>query len=146
MWKKNKIKVILKNFKNKKSLLLVMDNYVVDCNLNILHNSLYEYLNSGSGVIKNLYKNTYLGCNMAFTSNLKKYILPFPRYISMHDIWIGLTLNLFTEVIFSKEKTLLFRRHQNNATKMNENFFRVVFFRLYMACAIIANYFKKLGK
>lgn len=49
---------------------------------------------SGKGFWKNLIKNTYLGCCIAFRKEVLGYILPFPRNIAMHDIWIGLSVEM----------------------------------------------------
>ena len=43
-----------------------------------------------TGILKNILKNSYIGCCMAFRKELRKYILPFPENIPMHDQWIGL--------------------------------------------------------
>jgi len=42
------------------------------------------------GIWRNLLKNSYTGCCMAFTRELLPYILPFPEGIPMHDQWIAL--------------------------------------------------------
>lgn len=89
VWLDGKLDLIRKYFLiNNVRSVLVMDNYVVDMHLNIVNPSLFELINSGNGFFKNLKKNTFLGCNLAFTSDLLKYILPFPKGIPMHDILI----------------------------------------------------------
>jgi len=42
------------------------------------------------GFLRNLVKNGYTGCCMAFTRALLPHVLPFPEDIPMHDQWIGL--------------------------------------------------------
>ena len=74
--------------------LVVSDCKVVDQNLNVLEESFFYKRNSGTGFCKNLFKNTYLGCCMAFRKEILCYILPFPKRIAMHDIWIGLSVEL----------------------------------------------------
>lgn len=55
---------------------------------------------SKSGLIKNFIKNSYIGCCMAFTSEMKKYILPIPSNIEMHDWWIGLVSEIYGKTFF----------------------------------------------
>lgn len=94
------------------------------------------------GIMSNLTKNTYIGAMMAFSSNLKPYILPFPRQIAMHDQWIGLVNEMLGgEVILSKNVEVLYRRHQNNLT----GYFKISFYRritnqIKMGIAIIVRY------
>jgi len=42
------------------------------------------------GLLRNLIRNSYTGCCMAFTRELLPVILPFPENIPMHDQWIAL--------------------------------------------------------
>ena len=65
---------------------------VVDAELNVISQSFFMGRSSGKGFWKNLIKNTYLGCCIAFRKEVLGYILPFPRNIAMHDIWIGLSV------------------------------------------------------
>ena len=36
-----------------------------------------------------------MGCCMAFNRDLLKYVLPFPKSIAMHDLWIGLNAEVY---------------------------------------------------
>lgn len=141
VWLDNKIKIIKKHFstKNYKKNVctLVMDNYSIDAAGNIIDQSLYQYLNSGNGIIKNFIRNTYLGCNMAFSKKLIEVALPFPSKIPMHDVWLGLISEIYGEVCFSPEKTMLFRRHGNNATKERYSMLQVLKWRYYLAQSLI---------
>jgi len=63
------------------------------------------------GLLRNLVKNSYTGCCMAFTRALLPHILPFPGDIPMHDQWIGLRAERFGTVRVLDEPYILHRRH-----------------------------------
>ena len=68
------------------------------------------------GLLRNLLKNSYTGCCMAFTRALLPYVLPFPGGIPMHDQWIGLRAERFGAVYFAHKPLLLWRRHGGTQT------------------------------
>lgn len=121
VWSGNKLDVIKKHFSETKADLIVSDAYVTDENLNTIHDSFYELMNSGGGFIKNFRKNTFLGCCMAFKSSLRDVILPFPERIPMHDSWIGLMAELNGKVLFIPDKLVYYRRHGQNATVLKRD-------------------------
>jgi len=68
------------------------------------------------GLLRNLAKNSYTGCCMAFTRALLPYILPFHEDIPMHDQWIGLRAETCGAVRVVDEAYILHRRHGNTQT------------------------------
>lgn len=100
----------------KKHLLVVTDCAVVNEDLNILHPSFFQIRHSGAGIIKNIWKNTYLGCCMAFRKELLNICLPIPKRMPMHDMWLGLVAEADGNVLFIDEKLSLYRRHQSAAS------------------------------
>ena len=61
---------------------------------------------------------------MAFKSELKEKILPFPENIPMHDQWIGLIAEKYVEVKFLKEALIIYRRHEQNNTELHHSNFK----------------------
>lgn len=118
IWLDNKVKVIMEHFKKENVDLILHDSYIVDENLKILNNSFYEVRKSKKGIINNIIKNSYIGCCMAFKSELKNKILPIPNNIEMHDQWIGLKIEKNGKVLFINDKLIYYRRHNNNVSKM----------------------------
>jgi glycosyltransferase involved in cell wall biosynthesis len=96
--------------------LAVSDCSIVDEQLRVIAPSFFEARGSGPGVVKNLWRNSYLGCCMAFRRQVLDYVLPFPASIPMHDWWIGLMVNLRGRVRFLDEALVRYRRHGENAT------------------------------
>lgn len=58
----------------------------------------------------------YYGCGMAFRSELKSIILPIPKYIEAHDIWIALIANKLQINLHIDDNTLFHRIHDSNAS------------------------------
>jgi glycosyltransferase involved in cell wall biosynthesis len=96
--------------------LVVTNCIVVDESLNELSPSFFDLRKSGPGTLRNLWKNSYLGCCMAMRSSLLNGVLPFPRQIAMHDWWIGLVAEQLGSVCFINEPFSLYRRHSSNAS------------------------------
>jgi len=119
IWEKDKVTEVIKSFEKENCTLVVHDAEVVDENLNMVMSSYYSYRNSGKGIIKNIYKNTYIGCCMAFLSKAKKYVLPIPNDIEMHDQWIGILNDKYGKTYFSTKKLIKYRRHSLNNSQMN---------------------------
>lgn len=120
IWMDNKVEEVIKIFEKEHTNLIVHDAIVFDDNTkNNIYDSFFEYRKSGSGVIKNLLKNTYIGCCMAFDRELKKYILPIPDDIEMQDQWIGIIADKhFNRNIFVNDKLIRYRRHYGNVSKL----------------------------
>jgi hypothetical protein len=72
---------------------------------------------SNTGLIKNIWKNNYVGCNMAFTRKVLQIALPFPKHIPMHDLWLGIVGEFLFKTYFIPDKLLLYRRHDSNASQ-----------------------------
>lgn len=120
IWMKNKLEIVLKEFEKGDVSVVVHDAEVIDETLKVIIPSFFEYRNSGKGIIKNIYKNTYIGCCMAFEKELKKYILPIPNDIEMHDQWIGILGEAKGKgTKFLEERLIQYRRHSNNVSQMN---------------------------
>ncbi len=100
--------------------LVVSDCRVVDKDLKILQSSFFATRGSGPGLLKNLLKNSYLGCCMAFNRSLLRFALPFPQPLAMHDWWLGLVAESFGSVAFVPCPLVMYRRHQANASSASE--------------------------
>jgi glycosyltransferase involved in cell wall biosynthesis len=112
--------------------LIVTNCYVTDENLNVIQNSFFSCLDSGAGIIKNFYKNTYVGCCMAFNRKILKEVLPIPRGLMMyHDAWIGMISNIKYSVFFEKRPLLLFRRYPGNSSSSTEKSSNGLVFKVF---------------
>ena len=121
IWMPQKVERVLKELWKPEVGLVVHDAVVMDgaCKEVVL-DSFYSLKGSGAGVIKNIWRNTYIGCCMAFKRELLEEVLPILSYIEMHDQWIGVIndkLNRGTS--FLPDVLLKYRRHGNNASGMS---------------------------
>lgn len=118
VWSGRKVDAMLHALQN--ADLVVSDCTVVAADLQHLHPSFFALRGSGPGLLKNLARNSYLGCCMAFRRSVLERALPFPPDVPMHDWWIGLVAERFGSVRFLAEPLLQYRRHGGNASSTAE--------------------------
>lgn len=123
--------------------LVLSDCKIVDEDLNILNGSYFELNQSAKGFSRNLLKtNSYMGCCMAFKRNILNKILPFPKNIHIHDMWIGLVAELHYSIEFLDEPLLLHRIHTDNSSDTFIGSSNSLFRKLYLRIIIIYNLIK----
>ncbi len=145
IWMKGKIAKTLEVFNRVKPLVVVSDAILVDARKKVIEKSFFSMRNSGPGVFKNIYKNTYIGACMAFDSKAKEWILPFPRTITMHDEWVGVTCNFVGKVFFFKEPLVYYRRHLGTVTKERRlKMYKVIVNRIKFLTALFQRLLKLL--
>ncbi|HEY0741647.1 MAG TPA: glycosyltransferase family 2 protein [Chryseosolibacter sp.] len=96
--------------------LVLSDCEFVDDRLHPIHSPEDKKLKTQKGIVKNLIRNSYMGCCMAFRRSVIEKALPFPPDIPMHDIWIGLVAEMYFNVSVIPDKLVLHRRHAHNAS------------------------------
>ncbi|GAB3034721.1 glycosyltransferase family 2 protein [Spirosoma pulveris] len=100
---------------------LVLSNcQVVDKQGTILYPSFFTYRKSKPGFWRNLYRNSYIGCCMAFRREVLSYALPIPPKVHMHDWWIGLLAEAKGKVCFYPQPLIQYVRHGENASPTGE--------------------------
>lgn len=114
VWLKGKVATCIRHLQT--NILVVTDCTVVDQNLQVTAPSFFKLRQSGCGILKNIWKNTYLGCCIAFRRDLIKYSLPIPGNVPMHDMWLGLQAEMHGSVLFANESLSLYRRHDAAAS------------------------------
>lgn len=133
-WMEGKVKASVEALENGFECV-VTDCLVTDKDLKVYSDSFFALNRTREGKYYNLYrKNGYLGGCMAFTRRLRDASLPFPRYIPMHDIWIGNVAAFYFNVTFIHQPYSYFRRTGHNASctasKSKYNLFRKILFRI----------------
>lgn len=135
VWVQNRVEIIKNHFNKTNDVkynLLVMDAQGIDSEGLILYPSMLEYLNARRGILKNIKKNSYIGCCLAFSKDVKNLIIPFPKKIPMHDVWIGIICDLYGSVFFDKRISLIYRRHGNNFTRERYSVFKSISWRFML--------------
>ncbi|MEA2020071.1 MAG: glycosyltransferase family 2 protein [Campylobacterota bacterium] len=144
IWKPNKIETIKMYMKEYD--LVLSDADIIDENGKSLNESFYKLNGSKSGLVKNIVKNSYLGCTMAFNRKILGKSLPFPKDIPMHDWWIGLIAEMYGKTYFIEDRLISYRRHGNNASPTGEKsiytFKQKIVFRLVIIKNLIWRHFR----
>ena len=129
VWLPNKVRVMISYFSQYD--VVVSNCSIVDKNLNVIKGKFFLSGANRKGFFNNLYDNHYLGCCMAFKKEVLDIVLPFPKRIAMHDIWIGLCAEAFYRSVFVDDVLLLYRRHGKNASSTSEKSEASLFVKLW---------------
>jgi glycosyltransferase involved in cell wall biosynthesis len=114
VWMPEKISVMVEHLQRHD--LVICDCDVADHALGVKHRSFFNMNNSGKGLIKNIIRNSYMGCCMAFRRNVLHRALPFPGDVPLHDMWIGLIGEIHFKTHFLPQPLVYHRRHGRNAS------------------------------
>ena len=125
IWEKNKIEVFKDFFKSHVEYVAVFsDGYVVDPDLKPFNYSLWDMLFFSKSEQDKFYRRRGFevllrhivssGNTMAFRSEIKKAILPFPEMHSCHDSWTALIASAIGKVSIIPDKLIRYRLHQDN--------------------------------
>lgn len=147
VWVDNKVESVLKDFSQGYDLILSDCTMFDSATGKILHESFFTFNKSKRGVLKNILRNSYIGCCMAFNREVRQKILPFPKNIPMHDSWIGIMSELYFNVYFDPRKLIKYRSHSENASftssgKSEYKLIKKLSFRWSLIYSIVINYFK----
>ncbi len=104
-------------------------------------NSFYAMNKSGRGYFRNMYKNSYIGCCMAFRRRLLSAIIPFPRGCVAHDLYIGLLAERRFTVEHIEDVLMHYRRHDSNASPTTEKSGIPLWFRVKYRIDMFINTF-----
>ena len=124
IWLDGKVAVIRERFAQKPAgpYLIALDGYVVDETEQVTDDSIFAKLNVGTGFLRNMFDNRYLGCCLAFSRELLTAAHPFPRRIPMHDMWLGQLCALIGTTEFVPVKTIKYRKHAASMTEFRIRF------------------------
>ena len=120
IWFPDKVNCVLEYFADEKISLVIHDAVVFseDTNKPVM-DSFFAFRNAKAGIFKNIWKNSYIGCCMAFRAALLKQALPIPANIEMHDQWIGILNDFYyKKSCFVSKPLLYYRRHADNNSAM----------------------------
>lgn len=123
IWMPDKVSEIISIFnKNQDTTIIVTDAMLMDGQGAHIEDSFFAATGKfHSGAFKTIIKNRYLGCTLAFRRKMVEYILPFPKDIPMHDIWIGIVNDIYGEAYYIDKPLVKYRRHESNVTNLSSN-------------------------
>lgn len=129
VWLPDKVDAVTEKLDEGYSLVL-HNAMVTDSELKITDTSFFNSHGTKTGFLTNIVKNSYMGCCMAFSRELKEKIIPFADGIPMHDQWIGLIAEKTGKVCLVEKPLILYRRHGNNMTGCKTSLKQKIIWRL----------------
>ncbi len=136
IWLPGKVESVMNEIRNGAQLVL-HDSSVTDADLNITDESYFSSHGSNASFSRNLIKNSFVGCCMAFTRELMLETLPFPGELPMHDWWIALiALKKKRKTVLLQKPLILWRRHGSNVTGGKTSFAQKITWRLKMISSL----------
>ena len=114
IWSKDKVSIMIKDLLEHPC---VISNYVlIDFQDKVISDSKFNS-DPLKHRMRSFIKMPFLGCTMAFTGEfLRKYCLPFPDKLILHDLWIGLIAYLKRDMYFEEDCLHFYRMHGDNVT------------------------------
>lgn len=141
VWHTDKIRTLLDTFARTDALLVMHDAQIIDGSGQPIAPSFFATRNTKVGFIKNIWKNSYIGCCMAFRKELLKTVLPFPQKIPMHDQFIGLMAQKKGNVELIARPLIDYRRHGKNVSGDHHGSFGTMLSqRISMVCAVLSRH------
>ena len=134
VWKPGKVAKTMSVFESRPDVTLVLsDAEVIDDRGN---RTADRYLNLPAGegngfwrALRSIVKNRYLGAAMAFRRETLGDVLPIPRVVPMHDMWIGILSDLRGRTYYLPEPLIDYRRHDRNVTKPRSGLRQILVWR-----------------
>lgn len=98
---------------------VIVHDAVVVANGEVILPSMFASRHSRAGVLKNIARNSYTGCCLAFRSAIVPDILPMPETtLFFHDNWLGVAAELCGHrVEFLRRPLIAYTRHEANLTR-----------------------------
>ena len=113
VWMPNKVERMMSALQNSDGVLC--NNIVIDSDRNEL-NFFWGKKPFKKSVFRNLGRTPFLGCCLAFGRNALSYLLPFPRNLLCHDLWIGCLCAQRNQLTYISEPLHKYRVHENNVS------------------------------
>lgn len=137
--------------KKEEMLLALVSNDIVMSNFSIIdakgekQNDQYYAENPiSSSIIKNVISCHFLGCCMAFNRKVLDYVLPFPKNLIGHDLWIGsLGCHNFT-FSFIEKPLHQYRRSGDNVSAATESSKNPLYFKIYYRVRFLAQLVRRI--
>lgn len=124
IWLPNKVDTVIPLLE--KNTLVCHNAIIFNSDTSEQIGSIQDKIGTNKTIFKNIIKNSFIGCCMAFRRELLDVVLPFPdrEDIHIHDWWIGLMAIKKGDVYFEKQSLLKYRIHSGNTLGFNKTTLR----------------------
>lgn len=84
-------------------------------------------------------RTNYYGCAMALRREFVPVVVPIPRFVESHDLWIALASNMARSNLHIDDRTLLKRKHDTNVTSTtsSRSYYRKLKSRMIFAASLM---------
>lgn len=147
IWRNDKVSMINDMFSAHPDISLVISNCsIIDASGKVTLDLWCDHRSFHTGALRNIVRNRYRGCQMAFRRKLLDYCLPFPSDIPMHDMWIGIVNQFVGKAVFIDEPLISYRRHaQNLSPERHAPIIKMFRWRLALIKNLILLYARRFG-
>lgn len=138
-WYPDKVSTFLEYFKN--ADMVVSNATVIDVETGTETGLLYWRRSP----LKNYFlkKGKYFGCTMAINRRMKDNVLPFPKRIPLHDMWIGLVSELTGHAEYI-ETPLMY--YMSSAKSVSHNVNNSLLYKIYYRIYLLMNVYLRVIK
>lgn len=117
VWRFDKVAKFTRLFSSRPDISLILsDCFIIDAVGSVISSTRFRSRQFRPGAFRNILRNNYLGCSMAFRRSILRNCLPFPSDTPMHDMWIGIVNDVFGRTAFIDEPLMSYRRHDRNVS------------------------------
>ncbi len=120
VWCYEKIKIVRKHFKkHPDTTLYIHSNSCIDGNgidLAKLHLYPDAFVNRAKFILFEFIRPSVKGCCISFPSSLRRFLVPFPKFVYAHDHFLSCALSILGPVRLSSSILLKYRIHSTNVT------------------------------
>lgn len=121
VWRADKLDKLLAKLRQTGAVLVLHDACLTDGDLQPTADSYFAVHGTQPGFWRNLLRNSFVGCCMAFRCELLETALPFPDKLPMHDQWLGLLAEKRGGTALLHETLIDYRRHEGTATAVDRH-------------------------
>lgn len=143
IWYPNKVEKSIKILENQDLIFSNLSVFSDDITENY---AMYDIRKNHNCMAYNFVKNHCVGATIAFRANLLKYILPIPKGIEMHDMWIYFISSVYGKTHYYRSPLIYYRRHGSNVSNTGEKttnaFIKIVKIRIRWLVVILKRVIK----
>lgn len=128
VWKPNKLQAMLPYLSDYDAVMSSFE--IVNEHMQVTNPMFWTVQPFKSNALYNIAKNPFIGCCMAFRKDFLCKVLPFPKGLMLHDIWLGMMSLRGRGIKFVAEPLLSYRKHGANVSATSEQSNNPIWLRL----------------